>query len=117
MDYSNQEHENRTNPAWSFFAGALFGGLVGAVTMLLLAPQSGKKTMAQIQHKSIELRDQTTDAVDDAVALAGDKARHISAGVRKQARELEQHSQAIFDDQKKRWTTLVEAGKAAAQGS
>jgi gas vesicle protein len=117
MDYSIREHENKTSTAWSFFAGALFGGLVGAVTMLLLAPQSGKKTIAQIQQKSIELRDQTSEAVEDVVAVAGNKARHISAGVRKQARELEQQSQAIFDDQKKRWTTLVEAGKSAAQGA
>ena len=53
--------------------------------MLLLAPQSGKKTRTQIQRKSIELRDQTTEAVEDAVAQAGVKARQITADVHEQA--------------------------------
>ncbi len=112
-----QEHETDANGTWSFLAGLLAGGLAGAATMLLLAPQSGEKTRAQIQKKSIQLRDQTTEAVGDAAAQVGVKARQISADVREQAEALQQRGQDIFDDQKKRLSTIVEAGKTAAQGS
>lgn len=117
MENYSKEHEHTANVVGSFLAGLLIGGLVGTVTMLMLAPQSGKKTRAQIQEKSIELRDQTTDAVEAAVAQAGVKARQIKDGVRTQTEELELRGQALFDEQKKRWSTLVEAGKTAVQGS
>ena len=113
----NQERGYPVNNAGGFFAGLLMGGLVGAGTMLLLAPQSGKKTRAQIQRKSIELRDQTTEAVEDAVAQAGVKARQITADVHEQAEALQQRGQDMFDEQRKRLSTVVEAGKTAVQGS
>ena len=43
MDNLSQEHENGANYIWGFLIGLLIGGVVGAGTMLLLAPQSGKK--------------------------------------------------------------------------
>lgn len=40
----------------AFMAGFVIGGLVGAATALLTAPQSGAETRAQIAAKSEELR-------------------------------------------------------------
>lgn len=124
MDNHSQEHENDVNDPRGFLAGLLagllIGGLAGAAAMWLLAPQSGKRTRAKIQQKSMELRDKTTEAVEtveDAVAQAGVKAHQIRAGVREQAKELEQRGQELFDEQKERLSTLVEAGKTAVQGS
>jgi gas vesicle protein len=117
MDNHRQEHKNDANNMWSFLAGLLIGGLAGAGAMLLLAPQSGKKTRAQIQRKSIELRDQTTEAVEDAVAQAGVKARQITADVHEQAESLQQRGQDMLGEQKERLSTVVEAGKTAVQGS
>jgi gas vesicle protein len=113
MDNHTYEHENGANQVGSFIAGLLIGGLAGAVAMLLLAPQSGKKTRAQIQEKSIELRDQTTEAVEDALKQTRTKARQITADVREKADELEQRGQDVVDEQKENWATLVKAGKAA----
>ena len=71
MDNYGQEHENDASDLRGFIAGlligGLIGGLVGAAAMLLLAPQSGKKTRAQIQKKSLQVRDQATEAVEDAM--------------------------------------------------
>jgi len=117
MDNHDHEHENGVNQLGGFLAGLLIGGLAGAVAMLLLAPQSGKRTRAQIQLKSIELREQTTEAVEDAMAQARTKGRQIRAGVREQAEVLQQHGQAVLDEQKENWSALVEAGKTAVQGS
>ena len=87
-----------------------------AVT-LLMAPQSGQKTRSKIQHASIELRDQAVSGVEDVMAQARASGRQISAGVHKQAAELQERGQALVDEQKERVATLVEAGKKVAKGS
>ena len=38
----------------AFFTGLVVGGLVGAAVALMLAPQSGEETRAQIRQRSIE---------------------------------------------------------------
>ena len=116
-DNHHHEHENDVNQPGGFLAGLLIGGLAGAVTMLLLAPQTGKKTRTQIQKKSIELREQTAEAVEDALKQARTKGRQIRADVREQADALQQRGQDVLDEQKENWSALVQAGKTAVQGS
>jgi len=43
----------------AFLIGFVVGGVAGAVTALLLAPQSGEETRAMIKDRAIELRDKT----------------------------------------------------------
>ena len=117
MDNSNQEYKKSINMAWSVLSGLLIGGLVGAVTMLLLAPQSGKKTREQIQEKSLELRDQTAEAVEDAVKKAGARVRQVRADVRKEVKDLDHHGQVMVEEQKKRSDTKVEADETAIWSS
>jgi len=99
MDNHNQKNGNTRRNIWGLLAGLLVGGLAGAGAMLLLAPQSGKKTRAQIQQRGIELRDQTVKTVEGAVAQARGKARQITDDVRRQAGELLQHGQNMLDEQ------------------
>ena len=76
MIHENQEYRYPTNNTAGVLVGMLVGGLAGAVTMLLLAPQSGKDTRKQIQEKSIELRDRTTELVEDTMAQVRTKANN-----------------------------------------
>lgn len=92
--------ENTVNQFGGFVAGLLVGGLSGAGVMLLLAPQSGKTMRAQIQKKSIELRKQTTKAVEDTLTQVRGKARQINADVHDQAEALGQHGQDVIDEQR-----------------
>jgi gas vesicle protein len=109
----NQENGNNARNIWGFLAGLLVGGLAGAGAMLLLAPQSGKETRAQIRQKSIELRDQTVKTVEDTVAQARGKAHQITDDVREQAGELEQRGQNMLDEQRGHLSkTLKGWGKA-----
>ena len=120
MDNHNDEHRNNVNYLRNLLRALLIGGLAGAGTMLLLAPQSGKKTRAQIQQKSIELRDQATETMEDAVVQTGVKARQIKTGVhkaRRQAEALQQRGQVMLDEQREHLSAAVEAGKTAVQGS
>jgi gas vesicle protein len=85
--------------------------------MLLLAPQSGKKTRAKIQRESLELRDQTIEAVEAAVSQAGAKVRQVKADVRKEVKKLNHRGQVVLEEQKKRWDSLVDAGETAVRDS
>jgi len=85
--------------------------------MLLLAPQSGEKTRAKLQHLGGELRNLTVAGVEDVMAQARITGRQISAGVHQQAEDLQQRGQAIRDEQKDRVDIIVEAGKKVAKGS
>jgi gas vesicle protein len=84
--------------------------------MLLVAPQSGKRTRAKIQQKSIELRDQAADAIEDGLAQTRYQARQIRKMVNKQAEAIQQRGQDVVDEQKERMSSLVESGKSAVQG-
>lgn len=108
---NRKEHKKDENSAARFFAGLLIGSLIGGVTMLMVAPQKGKKTRAQILQKSLELRDQTSEVMEDVAAQTAAKARQISRAVNQHAKELERHGQAIYDDQKKFASQIVGAAK------
>ncbi len=47
-------------------SGLLLGGIAGAITALLLAPQSGEETRKVIIDKSIEIKDKAIETVDEA---------------------------------------------------
>jgi len=76
------EHASEIKKIKNVFIGVLIGGLAGAATMLLLAPQSGKQTRDKIQLKSIQWRDRTTGLVKSALAQVRSDTREVTAGVR-----------------------------------
>jgi len=113
MSNHNQGNGNNARHVWGFLAGLLLGGLAGAVAMLLLAPQSGKKTRGQIREQSIELRDRTVKSVEGTVVQVRGKARQITDDVREKAGELQQRGQVILDEQRGHLSdTLKDAGEA-----
>ena len=126
MENYDDEHEHaelNVQAALGFLAGIAIGALAGAGTMLLMAPQSGKRTRAQIRHKGRELRDQATDTIQEAVTDARTTGEHLTARVQKQADKiqkqadkLQQRGQDAIDAQKERWSPVVEAGQKAVNG-
>jgi gas vesicle protein len=87
----------------AFLVGLVFGGLVGAVAALLLAPQSGEETRELIREKSIEIRDQVATATDDALT----KAEAALDDARERASALRDRGVAILDEQKSRLETAM----------
>jgi len=116
MVNKNQELEYHSN-VLGVLAGVVIGGLAGAVTMLLLAPQSGKRTRTQIQHKGIELRDRATEMVEDAVAQVRLNGNKIARDGRRKANELLHQGQNLVAEQVEYVTDAVKAGKKALQSS
>jgi|APFre7841882724_1041349.scaffolds.fasta_scaffold00322_5 gas vesicle protein len=51
--------------AYSFFLGALVGGLVGATIAILFTPASGENLRFQIQERSIQLKDEIKSVAEE----------------------------------------------------
>jgi gas vesicle protein len=116
-----QEHEyeddHMVSNTMRVVVGLMIGSLAGAVTMLLLAPQSGKRTRALIQRKGIELREQASDSLDSAMGQVRVKARQITHNISDKAEELQERGQDMIDAQKENLSSLRESGKKVLQGS
>jgi gas vesicle protein len=110
MIHENQEYVYPKNNTLGVLVGMLIGGLAGAATMLLLAPQSGNDTRKQIQEKSIELRNRTTEFVEDTVAQVRTKANKLTV-------DLKDRSQELAIKQLDNVSEAAQAGKKAIQSS
>lgn len=117
MVNENQVPEYHNNNILSVLAGMLIGGLAGAVTMLLLAPQSGEQTRIQIREKGIELRNRTTGMMDDVMAQVRSDSDKITMGGRQKIKELKQQGQALVVEQLEHVSDAAQAGKKAIQSS
>lgn len=93
MNRNNYEehHVSRFLAGLLFFAGLMLGGFIGAITMLLMAPRSGKKTRRQLQRKGQHLREQAMEVVDDSVGQARSKVQHIKSSIQEQGQEVVEH--------------------------
>jgi len=117
MINENLEYERPTNSVLNVLVGMLIGGLAGAVTMLLVAPQSGKRTRIQIREKGIELRDRATGIVEDAVAQVRLNGNKIARDGRRKANELLHQGQNLVAEQVEYVSDAVKAGKKAIKSS
>jgi gas vesicle protein len=97
-------------------AGILLGGLAGAATSLLLAPQSGKDTRKFIQTKAIELRDKSTAAVENVSGQISSKADQIKSSVSSKTKELTQQGKEMLAKQLDHLSTAAQNGKNSLQG-
>jgi gas vesicle protein len=117
MNHDNQEPEYHNNNILGVLAGMLVGSLAGAVTMLLLAPQSGKRTRTQIMEKGVELRHRTTEMVEDALEQVRLDSKKITRDGQQKAKELLHQGQALVVEQLDHVSEAVRAGKKAIQSS
>jgi gas vesicle protein len=91
------------NEIGAFMAGFVIGGLVGAATALLMAPQSGEDTRAQITVKSHELR--------DAGAHQYEVAR---ARVQETSGQLQEQARIVLDEGKSKVSSAREKDRGMA---
>jgi len=110
MNDENQESRYLATSILGLLAGILIGGLAGAVTMLLLAPQSGRDTRRQIREKSIELRDRTSEMMEDTMAQVRTNTNKLTMGVKDYSKEM-----AV--EQLDNVSEAAQAGKKAIQNS
>jgi gas vesicle protein len=90
----------------AFLLGFIIGGVTGAVTALLIAPQSGDETRSIIKEKAIELKDKAGQSVDDVYAQAEKAAleaqerfQELAEMTKEKSAELQNKGQIILDEQ------------------
>jgi gas vesicle protein len=113
----NQEYKYPTHNSLNVLVGMLIGGLAGAMTMWLLAPQSGKDTRMKIQEKGLELRDRTNKIMEDTLAQVRSSVNKITLDGREKFKELKQHGQELAVEQLDHVSEAAKAGKKAIQSS
>jgi gas vesicle protein len=96
----------------SFFTGFFVGALVGGAAALLLAPQSGEATRAQIRDKGIELKEkaeatygEVIEEIEDSTGELRTRLEGLSAKMdeliaqgREEFTRLTQRGEAIGDE-------------------
>lgn len=114
QEFQQTEQSGRT---LSVLSGLVIGGLVGAATMLLFAPQAGKKTRAELQTRALELRDQTAETMKDTITQVKTRANQIKADVQIKVQDLGHQGQDLLVKQLDQVSHAAEAGKKAIQNS
>lgn len=91
----------------AFLIGFVVGGLTGAITALLLAPQTGEETRGVIKERAIELRDKAATSVSEvytsaeaAAAEAVKRAEALLAEAKETAAELQKKGAVVIEEQK-----------------
>jgi len=127
------------NSSGEFFAGFIVGGLLGAAIALLLAPQSGEETRAQIIEKSDGFKNVAGESLADSRARADailndartraesivvdakGKAENIQAQAKSQTADLKTKGKSALDERsgklKDLATNLADKVKKADIGS
>lgn len=116
-DSQEFEHKEQSGNAISVLIGMVIGGLVGAVTMLLFAPQPGEKTRAELQDGALKLRDRTATTVKDTMTQVKSKANQIKVEMQIKAQDLGYQGQDMLVKQLENVSQAADAGKKAIQSS
>ncbi len=117
MNTENQliEKKESHGQALTLFTGMIVGGLVGAATILLMAPQAGKKTRAELQQGVEHLRDQTSEKMKETLTQVKSRANQIKVEMQIKAGDLQHQGQDLIVKQLDRVSQAAEAGKQALQ--
>ena len=119
MNTENEEFAIAMKPVKtkSVLAGLLVGGLIGAGTMLLFAPQPGAKTRAELQQGAIRLRDRTNETVKGTVTQVKTRANQIKEDVQIKVKDIQHQGRDILGRQLERISHVADAGKKRIDNS
>lgn len=119
MDTKNNEIKvaSQSNGARPLLIGLVFGSIAGAVSMLFLAPQSGKKTRAEVQQGISQLRDRTTEAVKDRVDQVRSRTDQLKTDLKLKAADLEHKGKDLLARQLGNVSQAARNGKKAIETS
>lgn len=84
----------------AFMAGFVVGGLVGAATALILAPQSGAETRAQIAAKSDEMRQAGEHQYNEYRERAETAVADASGRMQETTKLVQERARIVLDDGK-----------------
>jgi gas vesicle protein len=98
------------NRGFEFLTGFVVGGVVGAATVLLMAPASGKETREQIRVRSSELKNRGEALGNEAKA----QVQKATKEGQKRVSDVQERTGLALEEQKARLVEAIDAGKQAA---
>ena len=109
---------DNSNEFGAFMSGLLLGGIAGAITALLLAPQTGEETRKVILERSMEIKDKALETVDET-RLRAEKAaedarlaaQEYTQKLQDQAKNLQEQGRVILEEQKQKIEKVTKSGK------
>jgi len=114
---ANRVLQHHNNNVAGVATGLFIGSLIGAVTMLFLAPQSGKRMRVQIRQKGLELRDKTGEVVEDTMVLARLEGQRLTRTGRQKAKKIMHQGQKLLTGQLAHVSKAVSAKRKSILGS
>ncbi len=93
--------------AATFIAGLTIGALIGTVSAILLAPQSGRRTRKQIARKA----ENWSEAAADTVGEVREEAGRLVDRTKRDARRLRQGARGRVDTTGERLAEVIEQGR------
>jgi gas vesicle protein len=103
--------DNNDSNFGSFLAGFIFGGLVGAATAIILAPQSGRATRKQIADITNEMRDESMERFESARGMADTYAREYRDMAESMAADTRERVQSLGDQVQEQARIVLDNGK------
>lgn len=97
----------------TFVSAFLLGGLTGAGLTLLMAPQSGEETRELIRDKSLELRDQAVENVEDTRKQAERRVEAVTKNTKDKASKLKRAGEKMVKEQRRSMEKGFENAKKA----
>jgi len=96
------------NDFGAFLAGFVIGGLVGAATALILAPQSGQETRSQLMTRSDDLRHVGGERFQQMRETAVSYANDYSSKVQELGDQVQQQARIVLDSGKEQAAKMRE---------
>jgi len=104
----------------AFLVGFIVGGLTGAAVSLLFAPQTGEETRALIHDKAIELRDRTSETIEEArlkaeqaMKEAKSKTEELAKLAKEQAESLRKKGEEVLEETRSKLAGKIEPEQPA----
>jgi len=101
----------------AFFAGFIIGGLVGAATALIMAPQSGEETRNRLMERSQEWRELGEDRLGPVRERAGGTLDEIRQRAQTAGTEVQERSRIVLSEGKARLSQIKRQPDQAADDS
>jgi gas vesicle protein len=95
----------------AFMAGFVIGGLVGAATALILAPQSGEETRAKLTTKGQELRSAGEQQFMEYRDVAGSTLADARVKMADTSSQVQDRARIVLDEGKTKVSEAIEKGK------
>ncbi len=87
---------DKSNGSVELILGMVIGGVIGAAAGILLAPQSGEKTRAQIKSKGEDLYSETKSKVENYKETRLDpKVEKLEKDIKRKMAEVEKKAKSI----------------------